>query len=138
MSGLKILALTICGIVGTVGITIHFYLNLRLWLSNARGEPPPANIADYLWRATASMLAACSAAYVAFLVYSRKAIEFFWLFVVLTMLVLSVTVVPTMYTYFFSAARMPRKGNNDIQDGTGGSASSTDELKNNEDSSSCM
>jgi magnesium-transporting ATPase (P-type) len=128
MSGLKILAWIFCGIVGTVGITIHFYLNLRLWLSNARGEPPPANTADYLWGATASMVAACSAAYVALLVYNWKAIEFFWLFVVLTMFVLSVTVVPTIYTHFFSAAHMPRTGNNDIQGGTGGSASSTDEL----------
>jgi hypothetical protein len=142
MSGLKILAWIICGIVGTVGITIHLYLDLRLWLSNARGEPPPANIADYLWRATASMVAACSAAYVAFLVYSWKAIEFLWLFVVLTVFVLSVTVVPTIYTYFFSAARMPRYANkaraNDIQDGTGRGASSAEESKNNEDSSSYM
>jgi hypothetical protein len=84
------------------------------------------------------MVAACLAAYVAFLVYSREAIEFFWLFVVLTMFVLSVTVVPTMYTYFFSTARMPRSGNNDIQDATGGSAGSTDELDSNEDSSSFM
>ena len=138
MSGLKILGWIICGIVGTVGITIHFYLNLRLWLGNARGEPPPANAAAYLWRATASMVAACSAAYVALLVYSWKAIEFFWLFVVLTMFALSVTAVPTVYTYFFSAAHMPRTGNNDIQDATARSASSTDELQNNEDSCSYM
>jgi hypothetical protein len=142
MSELKMLAWIICGIVGAVGITIYLCLNLRLWLSSARGEPPPANIAHYLCRATASIVAACSASYVAFLVYSWKAKEFFWLFVVLTAFALSVTVLPTIYTYFFSAARMPRYGNkaraDDIQDDTSRGASSTYDLKNNEDQSSCM
>lgn len=140
MSGLKIVAWIICGIVGAVGITIHFCLDLRLWLSNVRGEPPPASIAAYLWRAIASMVAACSAAYVAFLVYSWKAIGFFWLFVVLTVFVLSIAIVPTIYTYYFSAARMSRYAiethASHIQDGTGGSASCTEELMRNEDSSS--
>jgi hypothetical protein len=140
MSGLKILAWIICGIVGTAGITVHFYLDFRLWLGNARGEPPPANIADYLWKAIASIVTACSAAYAAFLVYSWKAIGFFWLFMVLTAFVLSVTVVPMIYTYFFSAARMSRYANkaraNDTQNHIGGSANSAEELKNSEDSSS--
>jgi hypothetical protein len=116
MSGLKIVAWTICGIVATAGIAIFFYLDLRLWLGNARGKSPPANIADHLWKATASLVAACSAAYVALLVYSWRTIEFFWLFVVLTMFVFSVTIVPIVYTYFFSAGRRPRNGNHDIQD----------------------
>jgi hypothetical protein len=140
VSGLKILAWIICGIVGTAGIAVHFYLEVRLWLGNVRGEPPPANIADYLWKAIASIVTACSAAYVAFLVYSWKALGFFWLFMVLTAFVLSVTVVPMLYTYF-SAARISRFANragaDDTQDRIGGSPNSAEELKNSEDSSSC-
>jgi fatty acid desaturase len=111
MSGLKILAWIICGVVGIAGITVNFYLDFRLWLGNVRGEPPPANIADYLWKATASIVTACAAAYAAFLVYSWEAIGFFWLFLALTAFVVGVTVVPMIYTYYFSAARMSRYAN---------------------------
>jgi hypothetical protein len=140
MSGLKILAWIICGIVGAGGIAGYFHLGFRLWLRNIRGEPPPANIAHYLWKATASIVTACSAAYAAFLVYSWEAIGFFWLFMVFTAFASSVTVLPMTYTYFFSAARVSRYANkaraNDTRDRIRGSANSAEELKNSEDSSS--
>ena len=136
MSGLKILAWIICGIVATGGIAVNFYLDFRLWLGNIRGEPPPADIAHYFWKATASIVTACSAVYAAFLVYSWEAIGFFWLFIVFTAFALSVTVVPMIYTYFFSAARMSRYADkaraNDTRDR--GSTNSTEELKNSQDS----
>jgi hypothetical protein len=139
MSGLKIAAWIICGIVGTGGIAVYSYLGFRQWLRNIRGEPPPANIAHYLWKATASIVTACSAAYIAFLVYSGEAIGFFWLFVVFAAFALSVTVVPMMYTHFFSAARVSRYADkaraNDTRDRIHESANGTEELKNSEDSS---
>lgn len=139
MSGLKILTWIICGIVGTGGIAVYSYLFFRLWLRNIQGEPLPANRAHYLWKATASIVTACSAAYAAFLVCSWEAIGFFWLFMVFTAFVLSVTVVPMIYTCFFSAARVSRHASraraNDTRDRIRGSANAAEELKNHEDSS---
>lgn len=118
MPWLKILVWIICGIVGTAALMVHFYLDFRLWWGNIRREPPPVEIGSYLGKATISIMIACSAAYVAFLAYSWEAIRFFWLYITLTALALGVTVVPMIYSYYFSTARAPHNSKKASANGT--------------------